>query len=920
MGRTFRLLFNLYPGEWKKASFFIILGLFWSIGGYGIFTLSEGLFLENVGGDSLPQAYLVIAASMCSLSAILLIALNRLSIRHLLFALLCFWVAASFTFAFLFPSDSQLFWYLFKVTGWMTPLSTYIVFWAFVDHYFDLQDGKRFFCLLNSVTFLGDALGGGMVSFLLKLLGVKFLLLLFTAFLIGSFPFLMLVTRRVKPLLEEHTESIDATSQVDFRNFLKTLFQSRFTLYLLLFYFAMQVLAIVTEFNYMSGFERAFSYAEEHTVTEFIGTCSMWISLGNMIFGMVVYSRLVKKIGVNNLIVVAPTFFLAIFLFWSFKEALSLAIMGMVAREGMIYALDDNNLNLLISGVPTKIKNQIRISVESFFEPIGMFSGALFLLAFNQKAHILGLILSLFTLVVVIFLRTHYARAIFRNLVASAIRFEKKAADWIAQFSKKERKHVQFLLLLKLKNPSEKEQLLAYEYLLKIEDEKVLPRLLNHLGKLSLPGKLTVIELFSESKWAKESIVLERLERWRRVMPHPAIKSAIHFYFARHGLIRPEKVMHDLHSEHLGLRSAAILTLKTTPHAAQFPSFYSLASEKLRMLLNSKIEKEICSGLKILGLEKDPNNTEVLFSYLKHPSLLVNREAAAALARVAHPQKKEYAPQLIARLPYKRDPAVRLSCLAALGRFIDSEMVKPLILVTQHFRPNERKIVEEIAIGMGKPLSKTLLALTCEINAPDRCRLLAGKILGKLDRKLLKQHLASIVRVDIQRAYFYFYHASEIQKQVPEHDLSVLTKALHTGYDAIIDFIIQILGVAGSIEESDVLSHTLRSPNRKIRAQAIESLEKTCEPQIYVLIEPLIDERHPEEKIRHYLKNGGIPYNLNQLLDAMQHSPTLADQIVSISLKARLKTPGWQKALYQKMKEGEEIFQHFANELLEVNV
>lgn len=915
MGNAFRLLFNLYPGEWKKASVFIILGLFWSIGGYGTFTLSEGLFLEHVGVESLPQTYLAIAAAMCLLSAILIFALNRLAIRNILFCLIGFWVAANLTFFLFLPTESLIFWYAFKALGWIIPLSIYIVYWAFIDLYFDLQDGKRFFCLFNSVTFLGDALGSGIVSFFLKALGPDGLLPLFAGCMVISLPFIFLITRRVKPLLEDHAESVDITSRLNFPTFLKTLFNSKFTIYLLLFYFAMQVLAIVTEFNYMGSFQGAFSNRGEHELTEFIGTCSLVISLSNMVFGVLVYSRLVTKMGVNNLIVIAPSFFLAVFCFWNFKVALPIAIFGMIAREGMVYAFDDNNLNLLISGVPTKIKNQVRISLESFFEPIGMFSGALLLLFFHSKAPFLGLILSIVALCIVLFLRTLYAKAIFRNLVASSIRFEKKAIDWIGQFSKKERKSAEFLLLSKLKNPNEREQLLAFEYLLKIEEAKVLPHLLNHLGRLSLPSKLKAIELFNESKWAKDPLVLERLERWRRVLPHPAIKSAIHFYFARHGLIRPERVMHDLHSDHLGLLTAAILTLKTTPHADHFPSFCSLASEKLRQLLESTLEKEICSGLSILGLSGTPAHVEKLFPYLKHPSVHVNREAAAALARVAHSDYKEYALPLARRLPYTPDAAVRLSCLEALEKFAHPTSVRPLILASHHFRPNECKAVERIVLGMGKALSTTVLEITRQTRAPDRCRLLAGKILGKLDRKLLRKHLFSLIHAEIERAYFYFYHACEIQKQVPEHDLSILENALFTGYYSIIDFIIQILGVAGSIEESEVLSHTLRSTNRKIRAQAVESLEKTCEAPIFALLEPLIDERRTEAKVQQYLKNGGLPYTLTQLLDVLQHSASLADQIISIGLKSRLKTPDWREAVHQKLEQGEELFKHFASEL-----
>ena len=125
------------------------------------------------------------------------------------------------------------------------------------------------------------------------------------------------------------------------------------------------------------------------------------------------------------------------------------------------------------------------------------------------------------------------------------------------------------------------------------------------------------------------------------------------------------------------------------------------------------------------------------------------------------------------------------------------------------------------------------------------------------------------------------------------------------------------MGVAGSLEESEILSNTLRSQNRKIRAQAIESLEKTCDTSLFALLEPLIDERNPEEIARNYLKGGGIPLNLTQLLDAMARSPSRTEQIISLTMKAQLKTPDWRLNLREKLEGNEEIFHNFANELLE---
>ena len=901
MGKALQLLFNLRPGEGRKASLFIILGLLWSVGSYGSFVLSEGMFLEHVGAAGLPKIYFVIACAMCILSAILIAAINRFSIRSLLFCIISLWIFTNLAFFLLYPSyhETPAFWYVYKAVGWIIPISTYIVYWAFVDQYYDLQDGKRFFCLFNSTTFLGDALGGGLIAYFLNLLGARCIICIFVAAMTASLPFIFIITKRHSPISEEHNESLDTPTIVDFKTILKTVFKSKFTLYLICFYFSMQLLAVVTEFNYMGSYEKAFAGAPENALTGFNGRVGMWISLGNMFFGMFAYSRLVKKLGINNIILVAPAFFLTVFAFWFFEDIIAIAIFGMIAREGMVYSFDDNNLNLLITGVPSKVKNQVRIAVESFIEPTGMFAAGVLLLLFSGSSRTLGLLISACALVIVLFLRTSYPRAIFRNLVASSIRFDKKVRDYIGQFTNKELKKTEFLLLGNLKVNGERGQLIAFEYLLKIGNPRVLPRLLNHVGKLTLPGKLRAIDMLSESRWATEPLVLERLNRWRSVFPHPAVKSAIHFYLAKHGALRPERVMHDLHSEHLGVRAAAILTLKTAPNGSQFPTFYSLASDKLKQLLDSKLEKDICIGLEILGLEKNPAHIESILIHLEHPSLHIAKTAARALRLAIHSDHTQHADQIITILSATRDSELRLCCLEALEKVATLRILRPLILAALHFRPIEHKYVERLALSLEDNLTPLLVDIVQDSKISDRCRLLAGKILAKVDRKGLQSRLFKIIKQEIDRAYFYFYHAHTIEQQSLQHDLTILSRALVTGYHSIVDFIIQLLGVAGSLEECEILSHTLRSPNRKIRAQAIESLEKTCHAKLFALLEPLIDESRFEEKLRLYVKNGGIPLTLTELLKVMAGSSSRADQTISEAMTAQVNTPQKTEAILQ---------------------
>ena len=309
-----RILFNLYPGEASRSKLFVLLGLLWSFGGYGIFTLSEGAFLEYVGTAALPLCYVSIAVGLCLLSTILLSLLNRLPIHRFLGGMFALCSVVLFSFYSLYTLSaltlSPTFWLAFRIMGWIIPISSYICFWSFIDQYFDLQDGKRFFSFFNSFLMLGDFLAAGVISCFVQRIGMGPLMLLFGAALLSALPLVLMISRTTPPILDEHVDHMDSPPPSTIKQTLNILVSSRFTLLLLLFYLGMQLVHIVTEYNYMDAFQCAFQNTSDHNLTAFVGRCSMWISFGNMLLGFLIYGRLVKQMGINNIILIAPTLFL----------------------------------------------------------------------------------------------------------------------------------------------------------------------------------------------------------------------------------------------------------------------------------------------------------------------------------------------------------------------------------------------------------------------------------------------------------------------------------------------------------------------------------------------------------------------------------------------------------------------------------
>jgi HEAT repeat protein len=929
---TLQRLFNIYPGEERNALLFACLGFLWAFGATCGLKFADALFLLNVGSESLPKAYILTACGMLCVACLLLYAFHHFAssriYRTILLLGICFYLFVFICRLNHVGDGSYWFWYALKLAGFFLFAVLMTCYWTFIDQFHHLQDAKRLYSLFSSSIFLG----AGSTGLLMRsgLLDLNHLLLLIPILFSITFYWIRKITYDVPLVAHEDTEQEGQIYEEgsSFKFLIQSILASPFTMLLMTSNFLTYLLLVTTEYNYMFTFENYFAAqpdseaggGTEATLTRFLGQWLATVSISNLMIGLFIYSRLVRRFGISRLLVITPTLLIIAFTGWSISDSLVFPLIGFFVVEGTLYVIDDSNFNLLLNAVPSKLKYKIRVTIESFFEPIGMLTSALLLSFFQNQSKLLGLILATCLLCVALALRSRYLKALFFNLSGNAVHFQRTVSEWMGKMTDKQQKAAESRLLGILKLGDEKAQLFACEGLLAFEDPTILKRLLNYASQMKATAKVKLLDLLENSLFAKNSLVLDELQNWIQHDFDPQLKSSVHLYLAKQGLLHPEKVMGDLKNPDIQLQGAAIVALKKSlaylpPTTAAYNR--TLAAQHLKLLLDSHHEEELCMGLQILGIEGDAHDVDILISYLKHPSLKVARTAAKSMAQAKMIDSIRQAPLVIAQLNQLSDNEVRLACLQALGEVDDSSLVDDIIQNSFHFRPNERRLTETIIYNMGLRTVPTLLSLTRDIQMPDRCRLLAGRILGRLALPQLKANLSDIIRQEIERAYFYFYHYHTIQAQYPEHDLSMLRDVLITGYHSVLDFIIQLLGLAGEVEDEELLSRSLRSRNPKVRSQVIETLEKTCETSIFRLLQPLVDDIPYGEKIRAYEKSGHQPLSLTALLDKMGESSAQIDQIIAATMKYHLDLPNWRESLRQQMSKQDEIFHHFAYELLE---
>ena len=928
MKEFFRKLFGIYHGEGSHALRFVRLAIFWAFGSSCLDTLSDGLFLENIGADHLPRVYLLIAFGMISMSTIVLYSLKHTSPYKILIAALSLGIlicgSASF---FVANSPPDWYWYMLKICSRMFFAVMIAVSWTFTDQYHDLQDAKRVYSLYSAAYFCGTIISGSMINLFLDRIGFSGLLILASLSIASAMWVARGIAFRAKAVHDDSVEGVFSGSRDSFSSVVRLIVRSRFAITLLLLSLFIQLMWTTTEFNYMESMSSHFQ-GGEHQITEFLGKCRAWISSCNILVGIFLYSRVVRRAGLQNAVLITPLFYLGVYSFWVWNDSMTLAVLGLIAVDGVLFTVEDNCFNLLSNAVPTKLKSRVRIINDSFFEPIGMLLSSLLLLCIDTDSNSaasrwLGLSLTLVALALTLLIRAIYSKSILTNLKENAVHFQRTLRSWFSSLSRREQKEAKQNILGALQTGPEESRLLAIEGLLQLGDPSSILPILQAIDRFGTVSKIHLLRLFDNSPIGCDSRVIEIIDRWAESGESQELSKWANFYLAKRGLHHPEKVEDDLDHPDLLLRGAAILTMKKSlanPTLEYAALNRTIAAKKLDLMLKSSRIDEISMALDILSEDNSIEAAEQALAFLSHESILVKRAAARCIARLADKRFGRHALRMIEDLESARDNIFRLHILEALGKIADTTTIKEILKACVHFRPNERRKTEEIIVQMGLKTVPLLLTLTKDIALPERARILAGKILSQLALPQLQANLFDILDIEIERAYFYFYFAHRIQKHYPLYDLEMLQSALLAGYQSVIDFIIHLLGAAGSLEDPELLVRALHSKNEKIHSNAIESLEKTCDIRIFRLIAPLVDDLPLEEKMAACMRWEGdfLKLTLSELLDKLERSPTLFDKIVATRLKAKLQMPGWRQTLRDQMKQSDESFHQFAYELLEL--
>ncbi|CRX38134.1 hypothetical protein [Estrella lausannensis] len=927
MKGLFSKLFNLYEGEERNAFLFTLLGFLWSLSINLGLKNADALFLIHVGAEYLPYVYIATALGMILPALILIRIINAIEPSRIFLSVIAtafFFYTLFFLAVLHFGELPPACWFVLRFVSFQMEAVLMTGYWTFLDQYHNMQDAKRVFVLFSSAVFLGQAVTGLIMS-----LGVlefyQILLLILVLFAVTAT--LTIFIRKTIHVAHDDT-AIDEASE--YKNlsvalFIKELFKSRFALFVMANNFCIYLMWMTTEYNYMSFFDQAFDPptgtgavdSEQAFITLFLGRIIFAVSVINLLFGLFLYSRLIRRFGVGALLFFSPALLLAAYTGWISIGGLAFPLIAYFVAEGTLEVVDDSNFNLLLNVIPKKIKYKVRVAIESMLEPIGMLTSGILLMITGFNTLYLGLFVVAILLSLAFIIRRKYPSAVVANLTASAIHFERPAEKWAAMMDCDERKEEEIALYKLLASATEKDKLFAIEAIFLMGEESFFNLLLSDEISFTPLMKQTFIRCHARSAFNESLKARQMIVDWSKDEALPSVRGEALFFLASHHNIEVSELVQYANSKEPLFKASYLLARKRSQQRPDGGGKCSIAWDaEIDNMLSTNDMEAIITALRLLGEDSSHQTPYRLLPYLEHPSIQVQREAIQSMAAILTPSQSDFAVPLLKFWKESKDPFFRHYLIKALGQLSNLDLYREMLESGQVLDSKEKQLFEEILRKSGPPAIPMLASVLEAEQVSDSCRALSAKVLGHLDLETLHTLLQNVVDKEIEKARFYLTH-SRAYAPIQETALDkLLAGGLSSAFSAKIEFIIHLLSSAGEISDPEAVCRLYRSKNAKIRSQVIETLEKTCKRAIFRKLRPLIEEQGFSGTKRILGNDSGAVLPLEDLLNFLAESPSLSDQIMAAAALSSLHPQKSRESLKVLAQNNSPIIQSFAKELL----
>jgi len=858
-----RQLFRVHKGEGLKVLHFAFLGALLQAGvAIGIST-GDSLFISNVGASKLPILYMVMPIVMLGFVGFYSYLIARYPIQHVLYVSLALVMVGSTIFydTLALNEGHKAFWLVYwvaKIFAGIWFIALYTVYWTFTDTYFDLQDAKRLYPVFAGGGATGAMIGGLLVHTITDHAAVDKLYLAWLIIVVLTFPVAIWLVRRWKRIEtdDEPEEAGGVLQQI--AGTVASLGRSNYVRMFLSILFIGVVLNTVVEYQYSQIFQfkglsqYAGQFAQprsEKEVAQIFGTWFFIVNFFNLIVNFFLFNRMVTRFGVGNMTLIGPIAYLLTFVVLLMNYGYSAGILGFIAYQGIITSIDWNNANFLFNAVPANFKAQVRTFAEGLLEPLATATagGFLFLVEAKNwtpdKISGTALLVAGIYFVLALGVRSGYLVAIVSNLKQEWLDFSRSEESVLAGLGPEDHQ-----LLLERGTCADCKSAHSAIRILWLNDRRGAVDCLLQVMSRSAENMALSVPLLELMLRDEDSEVIRQVLDWLD-QTQVSLNSKILEELGDHGLVHAQDVTHLIVSSDPDDRAAAVV--------ASWDSWTTqdrlTALETVNGLLQGSTE-EVAAGIRALGRSKHERHAHFLQPYFSDADPRIRHEAQVAVNRLATPESTRLNAQLLLAIE-NGSTEEREICMDTLAKIGAADSIGPLLNLSELFSPYEKRKAELVIRGIGLKSVPAAVAVMRNNQYPYVARSIAARALAQLAFPQLEAISPAIIQAEIRRAYEYRYYyqvlspapssargKESISPTAAAGTGNVVLSRFYRDMQAIVlDFVLELLSVGGRLPDFELISASLRSENRRDRANAIETIEQGVERQIFKMLLPLID-------------------------------------------------------------------------------
>jgi ATP/ADP translocase len=857
-----RQLFRVHKGEGLKVLFFAVLGALLQAGvAIGVST-GDSLFIVHVGAAKLPVLYMIMPFVMLVFVAFYSFLMARYPVQQVLYVSLGLIAAGSVAFYHILAVHHghapRLIYYFAKIFSGIWFIALYTVYWNFADNYFDIQDAKRLYPVFSGGGATGAMIGGALVRGITVHHSVDMLYLVWMVIAFITFPVAIILVKKWKAIeTDDEPEEAGSVGQ-QIKGTFASLAGSNYVRVFLAILFIGVVLNTVDEYQYSqifqykgySAYSGNFSLQRSDVeVARIFGMLFAAVNVFNLIINFFLFNRMVTRLGVGNMTMIGPVTYLITFVVLLMSYGYPAGVLGFFAYQGIITSIDWNNANFLFNAVPANFKAQVRTFAEGLLEPLATAAAGAFLFVVGEKKWLpnqisaVGVIIAGVYFLIALAVRSGYLGAIVTNLKQEWLDFSRPEEAVLTGLDPEERT----LLVERARCMDCKLAHSAIRILWMNDRIAAVDSLLNVMSQsaANMDESVPLLEMMLRDE---DPQVIGQVREW---LGHSGVglTASVLEELGNHGLVDAKSLAHLSASDNPGDRAAAA----SASWASSAPQNHATAREIVDSLLKGDRE-QVAAGVRALGRSRDEKQSHFVEPYFEDADPTIRHEAHLAVSRLATADSTHLVPELLHAIE-NGGTEDREICMDTLAKIGAADSIAPLLALSELFSPFERRKAELVLRDIGLKSVPATVAVLRDGKYPYIARSIAARALAQLAFPQLEAVSNAIIHTEIRRAYEYLndYRALE-NSNIAGAGVVVLSRYYRDMQSIVVDFVLELLSVGGRLPDFELISASLRSDNRRDRANAIETIEQGVDRAIFKVLLPLVDTTKSADEMAKFIR------------------------------------------------------------------